>query len=132
MGMPMRKSVPGRTADGPGRLCSRAGAGDTIIQARLPASVPLYYGPLAQLAERRTFNPGVVGSSPTRPTLFRHEKALRVTSEGFWFYVLPTSELIIPWFRLSHGQSEVLGSLFLESWGHMGISIHGDDKRRVT
>ena len=25
-------------------------------------------GPLAQLAEHRTFNPGVVGSIPTRPT----------------------------------------------------------------
>ena len=28
------------------------------------------YGPLAQPAEHRTFNPGVVGSIPTRPTLF--------------------------------------------------------------
>ena len=27
-------------------------------------------GPLAQLAEHRTFNPGVVGSIPTRPTTF--------------------------------------------------------------
>ena len=25
-------------------------------------------GPLAQLVEHRTFNPGVVGSTPTRPT----------------------------------------------------------------
>jgi len=46
--------------------------------------------------------------------------------------ILPTSELIIQWFRLSHGQSEVPGRLFLESWSHMGISIHGDGKRRVT
>ena len=29
-------------------------------------------GPLAQLAEHRTFNPGVVGSIPTRPTTLVH------------------------------------------------------------
>ena len=28
----------------------------------------MLHGPLAQLAEHRTFNPGVVGSIPTRPT----------------------------------------------------------------
>jgi hypothetical protein len=27
-------------------------------------------GPLAQLVEHRTFNPMVVGSNPTRPTIF--------------------------------------------------------------
>ena len=30
----------------------------------------LYEGPLAQLVEHRTFNPWVVGSSPTGPTAF--------------------------------------------------------------
>ena len=29
----------------------------------------VHIGPLAQLAEHRTFNPGVVGSIPTRPTM---------------------------------------------------------------
>ena len=53
------------------RMCSRSGAGDTITQPRLPASVSPHNGPLAQSVERRTFNPGVAGSIPARPTLFR-------------------------------------------------------------
>src|SRR4051812_17638806 len=36
-------------------------------------------GPLAQLAEQRTFNPRVVGSSPTGPTLL---SLVRATSDG--------------------------------------------------
>ena len=31
------------------------------------------HGPLAQLAEHLTFNQGVVGSSPTRPTIQKLE-----------------------------------------------------------
>ena len=29
-------------------------------------------GPLAQVAEHRTFNPGVAGSNPARPTIFKN------------------------------------------------------------
>ena len=31
--------------------------------------LPTHDGPLAQLVEQRTFNPLVVGSNPTRPTI---------------------------------------------------------------
>ena len=39
----------------------------------LPANRAHMAGPLAQLVEHRTFNPGVVGSTPTRPTKIRYE-----------------------------------------------------------
>ena len=35
-----------------------------------PTIPPLLRGSLAQLVEHRTFNPMVVGSNPTRPTIF--------------------------------------------------------------
>ena len=38
----------------------------------------VHIGPLAQLAEHRTFNPGVVGSIPTRPTMLDKIKNFRV------------------------------------------------------
>ena len=41
--------------------------GAWVLPGLLP-EVPPYAGPLAQLAEQRTFNPRVVGSSPTGPT----------------------------------------------------------------
>ena len=47
-------------------------------------------GPLAQLAEHRTFNPGVVGSIPTRPTNFRHKNRPLDCSRGFALANLPT------------------------------------------
>ena len=37
-------------------------------------------GPLAQLAEQRTFNPWVVGSSPTGPTSGKQDRAAHGTS----------------------------------------------------
>ena len=49
-------SCPSRTAD------------DTIIWLGRQPRSPLGNGPLAQSAEHRTFNPGVAGSTPARPT----------------------------------------------------------------
>jgi hypothetical protein len=47
----------------------RTGANYTrVIPRVLPIKVLTSRGPLAQLAEQRTFNPRVVGSSPTGPT----------------------------------------------------------------
>ena len=40
---------------------------DPVLPRKVPSEVPKP-GPLAQLAEQRTFNPLVVGSSPTGPT----------------------------------------------------------------
>ena len=56
-------------AHGSARVAARAYAILTTYRGRedvLP-------GPLAQLAEHRTFNPGVVGSIPTRPTNLQRE-----------------------------------------------------------
>ena len=44
-------------------MCSRR---RTVNRVDVPPAHPL--GPLAQLAEHRTFNPQVVGSNPTGPT----------------------------------------------------------------
>ena len=47
-------------------MCSRR---RTVNRVDVPPAHPL--GPLAQLAEHRTFNPQVVGSNPTGPTNYR-------------------------------------------------------------
>lgn len=63
-------------------------AGHALIPDRIRGSLPLCSGvlcrgPLAQLAEQRTFNPLVVGSSPTRPTTMRRrERPDRVSPVG--------------------------------------------------
>jgi hypothetical protein len=68
------------------KLCPHSGASDTISQPRLPASASPQNGPLAQLVEHRTFNPGVAGSTPARPTFSRHKIRPSACSEGLFAF----------------------------------------------
>ncbi len=47
-----------------------------------PRAVDLALGPLAQSVEQRTFNPWVVGSSPTGPTRHGSQKNLKELSDA--------------------------------------------------
>ncbi len=71
--MNLLRPAPGRPLSG---KCDGRAA---VLQWMLNPAGFQYDGPLAQPAEHRTFNPGVVGSTPTRPTKldkiknFRHQ-----------------------------------------------------------
>ena len=41
-----------------------------VFEPSISYNIPLASGPLAQLVEHRTFNPGVTGSIPVRLTIF--------------------------------------------------------------
>jgi hypothetical protein len=65
--------IPTSHCEGPRRtvdclLGGRTDLGCPRLSRRPPDESPVPPGPLAQLAEQRTFNPRVVGSSPTGPT----------------------------------------------------------------
>jgi hypothetical protein len=51
------------------RVCTASGAGAHLWWGVRYTLFRQWYGPLAQLVELRTFNPQVVGSSPTGPTV---------------------------------------------------------------
>ena len=107
------------------KRCPHSDVSDTIVQSRLHASTSPQNGPLAQLAEHRTFNPGVVGSTPTRPTYISHTKPSDTTRRAVLRFtaIWPPSESVIRWFHFFDGQSEVLDSLVLKTWNNMEIGL---------
>src|SRR5690606_42081764 len=50
---------------------------DALPICSSPVVHPIFNGPLAQLVEQLTLNQLVVGSNPTRPTIFRFEAKVR-------------------------------------------------------
>ena len=69
--LPSRACVQHSTADrSPTGLATAGSLGASFLGLRAGdrQAIP-EFGPLAQLAEQRTFNPRVVGSIPTGPTL---------------------------------------------------------------
>ena len=62
----------------PGRL-GKSGGGRRALCYNIGLREPSSNGPLAQLAEHRTFNPGVVGSIPTRPTFCHLEIRINIS-----------------------------------------------------
>ena len=79
-----RPSVPARRLCKAGRMVMRQGHHQRLPfparQTGLDCGrncfiIPPFFRPLAQSVEHVTFNHGVVGSSPTRPTIFEDESA---------------------------------------------------------